>query len=86
MLGKILNRCHIEIFFFLFFFFFKKIGFDFSCKLEETICMKSRILLYGKNKKNIVNLLSAEFAHIAVKTVPLQISRDFGSSVPLEIN
>ena len=27
----------------------------------ETVCMKSQILFSGKNKKNITNLLSAEF-------------------------
>ena len=34
---------------------------------EETICMKRQILLSGKNKKNIINLLSAELAKHMVK-------------------
>ena len=29
----------------------------------ETICMKCQILFSGKNKKNIISLSSAEFAH-----------------------
>ena len=33
----------------------------------ETICMKYQILLSGKNKKNITNLLSAELAQRLVK-------------------
>ena len=42
----------------------QKTGFDISCKLSpmETICMKCQILFSRKNKKNIVNLLSAELA------------------------
>ena len=31
-------------------------------KSEETVCMKCQILFSGKNKKNIINLSSAEFA------------------------
>ena len=30
---------------------------------KETICMKCQILFSGKNKKNIINLSSAEFAN-----------------------
>ena len=30
----------------------------------ETICMKCQILFSGKNKNNIINLLSAEFAQV----------------------
>ena len=33
----------------------------------ETICMKCQILFSGKNKKNIINLLSAENAQRVVK-------------------
>ena len=33
---------------------------------EETICMKSQIPFSRKNKKNIISLLSAEFAHSMV--------------------
>ena len=33
----------------------------------ETICMKCQILFSGKNKKNITNLSSAEFAQRVVK-------------------
>ena len=45
-------------------YFSQKTGFDISCKLSliETICMKYQILFYGKNKKNIINLSSAELA------------------------
>ena len=43
-------------------YFFKqqnKTGFDISCKLE-TVCMKCQNLFSGKNKINIINLLSAD--------------------------
>ena len=65
-LGKIFSRQHFEIFFS---YFFQKTGFDISCKLspEETICMKCQILFTGKNKKNIINLSSAENAQRVVK-------------------
>ena len=47
------------------YFFTKKIGLGTSCKLspKETICMKCQILFSRKNKKNIMRLSSAEFAH-----------------------
>ena len=52
--------------FFFFFYFSQKTGFDISCKLSpsplETICMKCQTLFSGKNKKNIINLASAELA------------------------
>ena len=68
MLGKIFSRPRIEIVFF-FFFFFQNTGFDISCKLSsmETICMKCEVLFSGKNKKNITNVFSSEFAQRVVK-------------------
>ena len=44
--------------------FSQKTGFTISCKLSsmETICMKCQILSFGKNKKKIINLSSAELA------------------------
>ena len=49
-------------------YFSQKTGFDISCKSpKETICMKCRILFSVKNKKNIINLLSAENAQRVVK-------------------
>ena len=38
---------------------------DTACKLSSklTICMKCHILFSGKNKKNLINLSSAESAH-----------------------
>ena len=59
-LGKIFSRRHFETFS----LFSQKTGFDISCKLspKETICMKCQILFSGKNKKNIINLSSAENA------------------------
>ena len=50
-------------------YFSQKTGYDISCKLspKETICMKCRILFSGKNKKNIINLSSAENAQRVVK-------------------
>ena len=46
----------------------QKIGFDIPCKLspKETVCMKCQSLVSEKNKKNITNLLSAEFAHTSL--------------------
>ena len=51
-------------------------GFDFSCKLLETICMKIQILFSGKNKKNITYLMSAELAQkmVTVNENPLHVS------------
>ena len=48
-------------------------GFDSSCKLSpvETVCMKCQILFSEKNKKNIISLLSAEFAPRVVKVKPI---------------
>ena len=50
-------------------YFSQKTGFDISCKLSplETICMKCQILFSRKNKKTIINLLSAELAQRVVK-------------------
>ena len=61
MLGKNFSRQHFEIFF----LFSKKIGSDTSCQLSS-IGMKSQILFSMKNKKNIINLSSAESAHSVV--------------------
>ena len=49
----------------------QKTGFDISCKLSpmETICIKCQIQFFGKNKKNIINLLSAECDHRVVKVI-----------------
>ena len=43
-------------------------GFDMSCKFSlcETICLKYQILFSGKNKKKIIDLLSADFSHSTV--------------------
>ena len=60
MLGKNSGRWHLEIFFLI---FFQKIEFNISCKLspQETICMKCKTLVFGKLRKIITYLLSAEF-------------------------
>ena len=44
---------------------------------NESICMKFQSLFSGKNKKNIINLLSAEFAQIVVKDNELRNSLPF---------
>ena len=52
-----------DVFFYFFLFIFfpqKRTGFDIPCKL--TICIKWQRLFSRKNKKNIINLSSAEFA------------------------
>ena len=54
----------------IFFLFFPETGFDISCKLspQETICMKCQSLFSGKkNKKNIINLLSAVYVQRVAK-------------------
>ena len=56
-------------------YFSRKIGFTFhACKLspEETICVNVKSIFW-ENKKNITNLLSAEFAQRMVKP----FSRDY---------
>ena len=64
-LGKKFSRRHFEIFF----LFFQKIGFGISYKLSplETVCLKCQSLFTWKNKKNVINLLSADFAQGVVK-------------------
>ena len=57
MLGKIFSSDILKYFS----YFSQKIGFDIACKLSP--CMNYQSLFSGKNKKNIVNLSSAEFAH-----------------------
>ena len=61
MLGKIFSRQHIEMYISK---FSELTGFDISCKLspKETICMKCQIQFSGKNRKNIIDLSSTEFA------------------------
>ena len=51
-------------------YFFPENRIDISCKLSpvETICLKCLILFSGKNKKNIINLSSAEIAQRVVKS------------------
>ena len=61
-LGKIFKRQYTEIFFS---YFPQKTGFDISPM--ETICMKYQTMFSGKNKKNIINLSSAEFSYRVVK-------------------
>ena len=60
MLGKMFSRRQFGVFFLL---LSQKIGFCISCKLspEETICINFQSLCPGKNKKNVINLSSAEF-------------------------
>ena len=62
MLGKNSSRWQFEIYFS---YYTQKKEFDSSCKFSpwERICMKFQILFSVKNKKNIINLLSGEFAH-----------------------
>ena len=40
---------------------------DLACHARETICMKCPLLFSGKNKKNLINLSSAELAKRVVK-------------------
>ena len=76
-LGNNFSRQHFEIFFLLFpenwLWHFMQIAFskddlhEMSKHIKQTICMKCQSLFSGKNKKNIINLLSAEFAQRVVK-------------------
>ena len=63
-LGKIFSRQHFEMHFFFLNFPRKQ---DLTFHAIETICMKCPVLFFGKNKKNIINLSSAEFAQRVVK-------------------
>ena len=60
MLGKIFSKQHFKLFF-LFFPWKKVLTFHANCR------MKDQSLFSGKNKKNIVNLSSAELAQRVVK-------------------
>ena len=68
-LDKSFSRWHFEIF--LFSYFSQETRLDISCQLSplETIWMKYQILFSVQNKKNIINLLSAEFAPTVVKVM-----------------
>ena len=46
-------------------YFFQEKDFDISCKLSP-FCMKCKSLFSGKTKKNIMNLLSVEYAQRVV--------------------
>ena len=61
----IISRQHFDFFS----YFSHRKGFHISCKLfpMETIGMKCQILFSGKNKKNVINLSSAEFAQRVAK-------------------
>ena len=76
---KNFSRKQFEI---IFFFFPKKIGSGISCKLspEETICKKFKNLFSEKNKKNIINLTSAELAQ---RVVMIKKLKDCPMIVPL---
>ena len=41
----------------------------------ETICIKSQILFPAKNKENIINLSSAEYAHRVVNVKRLHVEK-----------
>ena len=68
-------------------YFSQKTGFDISCKLSpmEIFYMKCQILFFGKNKKNVINLSSAELAKTLLKgnypyyTEIASLSVDFSS-------
>ena len=66
MLGKNFSRQHFDFFFLFFSDFFIFLFFS-EKPPEETTCMKCQRLFSGKNKKNIINLASAEFAHRVLK-------------------
>ena len=56
-------------------FFSQKTASGISCNFFsslESICLKGQILFSGKNKKNIINLSSAEFAHRVVMVMHVQ--------------
>ena len=63
MLGEIFGR-HSKILFCII-IFFRKTGFDISCKLSPNLYEMSDPIL-GKKTKNIISLLSAEFAQRVV--------------------
>ena len=69
MLGKTFSRCHFEI-------FSMKTGSNISCRLSETICMKSQSHFLKKKKKKSkkhVLILSSELAQRAIKVKGMQL-------------
>ena len=62
-LGKIFSRQHTE----LFFLFFPGNKIRHFMQTVSNVSKKCQILFSGKNKKNIINLLSAEFAQRVLK-------------------
>ena len=73
MLSTVLGKNFREQQFEIFYLFFPESFLQIVFSLEK-ICIKSQRLLSGKSKKDVVNLLSAEFAHSAVmvkKLIPI---------------
>ena len=64
-----LDKISVDDSFKIFFLFSPANRIDNTCKLSpmETICMKCQILFSEKNKKNIINMSSAEFSQTGVK-------------------
>ena len=64
--------------------FSQYIGVHISCKLSalETICMRCQSLFSGKNKRDVINLSSAEFAKTEVKVSPCPA--ESGYTLPLQ--
>ena len=62
MLGKDFSRRHFEIFFV--FILENRIW-----HLVQIVCMKCQILFSRQNKKNIISLSSAEFAHGVIRSM-----------------
>ena len=52
---------------------------------NETICMKCQSLFSGKNRKNIINLSSAEFAQRMVRVTPYKALYKVQKSIRFEI-
>ena len=63
-------------------YFSQETGLDISCKLSpmKTTCVRCQLLFSGKNKKNIINLSSAEFAQgaLKLKKSTIFLSRAYG--------
>ena len=70
---SMLKKLSIQQFKIFFYYFSQKLSFDISCKLfpQETMCMKCQSLVSEKNKKNIINYLSAEFVKRVLKVIVL---------------
>ena len=61
----------------------QKTDFDITCILShvEKICKKFQSLFFWNNKKNIINLMSSELAHVGIKVKIMKSCDHIHSSI-----